>query len=485
MSTVTSVSSQTSFLPSTQASSKASGNSGASSGFSFDFLENGNSGTAYTGSGVSLWGENAHSAFAQNTTNLKKSTSNGSMNGSMGETLADAVSTQVAFAQTQENATLAGGKLSINPDANKLTLPSGITLALPFTNNGNFRVTEGENGTVTVVTDMLRVTYDKDGNRIASERGSFDPLTGTEGKDYIVNRNGTYVNAGGGDDVIFQLSNSATISAGAGDDEIIFGDTVFDELSIDLGDGDDTIESHSLRVSGDLDISAGDGDDSITIGTLQATNLSLDGGDGSDNIQIGSLLANSFTLDGGEGNNTISILTLLNNSEDTTHSISVGNGDNEISIGNGVFRGEIVVGDGDNAISLDQIKEATLQGGYGENTVNINAAYLSSIHMGGKQSTVDIKDAQDTSVSIAEEKAMVNGALIGQVLDSILNEQKQNGKNAPSEKAKASEDTTADSSQAHSQRNTIMFKDDMAQQIENILAQSISPLRDTQQNTAV
>ncbi len=473
MSTVTSVSNQTSFLPSTQASSKALGGAGASSGFGFDFLENASSGTAYTGSRVGLWGEEAQSALARNTDKLKRTTSNGPM----GETLADAVSTKISFVNAEAGSTLAGGKLSINPDANELTLPSGITLALPFINDGNFRVTEGEDGTVTVVTDMLRVTYDKDGNRIASERGSFDPLTGTEGKDYIINRNGTYVNAGGGDDVIFQLSKSATISAGAGDDEIIFGDTVFDELTIDLGEGDDTIESHSLRVHGDLDISAGDGDDSISIGTLQAANLTLHGGDGNDNIQIGSLTASSFTIDGGEGDNIISILTLLSDSENSTNSITVGNGDNEISIGSGVFRGDIVVGDGDNTISLDQIKEATLEGGYGENTVNITTAYFSSIQMSGKQSSVEIKDNQDSIIRIAEEKAMVTGALLGQVVDSILNEQKQNGKNASSEKTKSSANDTAGSSQTHSQRNTLMFKDDMAQQIENVLAKSIDPSR--------
>ncbi len=472
MSTVTSVSNQTSFLPSTQASSKASGGLGTSNGFGFDFLENASSKASYTGSSVGLWGEEAHSAFAQNAGNLKGTTSSGFM----GKTLADAVSTKISFVNEEANSALVGGKLSINPDANELTLPSGITLALPFINDGNFRVTEGEDGTVTVVTDMLCVTYDKDGNRITSERGSFDPLTGTEGKDYIINRNGTHVSAGGGDDVIFQLSKSATISAGAGDDEIIFGDTVFDELTIDLGEGDDTIESHSLRVHGDLDISAGDGDDSINIGALQAANLTLDGGDGNDTIQIGSLTASSFTIDGGEGNNSISILTLLSDSENSTNSISVGDGDNEISIGTGVFRGDIVVGDGDNTISLDQIKEATLQGGYGENIVDINAAYLSSIHMLGKQSIVEIKDNQDSAIRIAEEKAMVTSALIGQVVDSILNEQKQNDKNGSSEKRKTLEDDTTSASQTHSQRNTLMFKDDMAQQIENILAQSIKPL---------
>ncbi len=480
MSNVASVSNQTSFLPSTQASSKNLGGSGKSSSFGFEFLENTSSRASYTGSNVSLWGEEAQSTFAQNANSLQRSTSNGSM----GETLADAVNTKVAFAQTEESSTLTGGKLSINLDANKLTLPSGITLALPFINDGNFRVTEGEDGTVTVVTDMLRVTYDKDGNPIASEKGSFDPLTGTDGKDYIINRNGTYVNAGGGDDVIFQLSKSATIRAGAGDDAIIFDDTVFDALTIDLGDGDDTIESHSLRVSGDLDISAGDGDDTIDIGTLQAANLTLDGGDGNDNILIGSLLANGFSIDGGEGDNSISILSLLSNSENITNSISAGNGDNEISIGTGVFKGDIVVGDGDNTISLDQIKETTLQGGYGKNIVNINAAYVSSVLMASKQSTVDIKDNQDTTVSIVEEKSMVNGALIGQVLDGILNEQKQNNKSTSSEKTKNS-DNAAGSSQTHSQRNTLMFKDDMAQQIENILTQSINPLRDTQQDTVV
>ncbi len=481
MSNVTNISSQTSFLSSVQASSKNVGRGGASSSFGFTLLNNVSSGSAYTGSNVSLWGESVNGAFAQNAGNLQRGVSNESM----GESLADAASTKIAFAQTQDSSILTGGKLSINLHANELTLASGITLTLPFINDGNFRVTENENGTVTVVTDMFRVTYDKDGNRIRSERGSFDPLTGTEGKDYIINRNGTYVNAGGGDDVIFQFSKAATISAGAGDDKIIFGDTVFDELTLNLGEGDDSIESHSLRVTGDLTVYAGGGDDSISIGTLQAGNLILHGGKGNDNIQIGSLTARSFALDGGEGDNSISIHSLLSATENTTNSLSAGDGDNKISIGTGIFTGEILVGGGNNSILLDQTKEALIQGGYGQNTVYINAAYLSHIEMAGKHSVVDIQDNQESTIRIAGEMTMASGALREHVLESLLSDQKQNDENISSENTDPLDTSIMPSSQTGSQRNTLMFKDDMAQQIENVLAQSIRPLRDTQQDTAL
>ncbi len=244
--------------------------------------------------------------FLQNNPNLNVD----NKNLGMGDTLAKAVTVSV-FDDLTKTSSAENGALTVDPDSNEITMPNGVKISLPYIGDGNFRVTPNADGGVVVVTEMASITYDKDGNRISTELGAFDPLTGTKGDDIIVNKNGLLVNAGAGDDVIFQLGEAATINGEAGNDEVIFADRAFRDLTIDLGEGDDIIQTESLRVSGELIIRGGGGDDNISVGTLSATKVTIDGGEGNDMININKLMASQVLINGGLGDDSIQIGALI------------------------------------------------------------------------------------------------------------------------------------------------------------------------------
>ena len=101
------------------------------------------------------------------------------------------------------------------------------------------------------------------------------------------------IDAGAGDDKIFNGGSNSSISAGAGNDTI---SNDGDNVTIDAGGGDDSIDNYGDNVT----IDAGDGNDKVD--NDYDSNVTINGGVGNDTIRNGG---SDITIDAGAGNDYI------------------------------------------------------------------------------------------------------------------------------------------------------------------------------------
>lgn len=248
------------------------------------------------------------------------------------------------------SATTANGT-TVDVSTSQITLPSGKMITLPNGISSNMRITELEDGGIVVVTGDATISYDKDGKEISVEEGKFNPLMGTDGNDFIINMDGEEVGGGAGDDTILNYAQRTTIRGGAGDDTVILAGGYVQNVSVDLGEGDDTVESTTL-----LRVNEG--------------RLSINGGSGNDEIKLGRTMTRDLTITGGDGDDNISVQQIYSADEGTSI-INGGNGDDQIFVG-GVFKGVIDGGSGDDSISADTVWGGSILGGSGSNTIHVN-----------------------------------------------------------------------------------------------------------------
>ena len=188
-----------------------------------------------------------------------------------------------------------GMNVSINAGIGNDTIDNGGT----FHVGGSFVTIDGGEGDDSIYSNGVHARiYAGDGNDTIRnggssdieyyQRGSFAKIYGETGNDYIVNWSGSNVtiDGGDGDDTI---SGGSSILGGAGNDKLYGG---YSSVSIDGGDGDDTI-------SGGNSVLGGAGNDVISNGVFSAN---INAGEGEDLIQ---LYSNNSTITGGKGNDTI------------------------------------------------------------------------------------------------------------------------------------------------------------------------------------
>lgn len=206
------------------------------------------------------------------------------------------------------------------------------------------------------------------------------------------------------------------VSAGSGDDSMIFKGTVLSgemqtltggnlkpmeggSVIIDAGEGKNTIQvdgAVQAAIGGTINISAGDNDDSMLFkgNVLAGDSRTTTGGE--------------VTIDAGEGNNSIQIAGLVQAAGGGKNTILTGSGDDTITQSGAAFYAVggdnlINAGDGDNQIDIggwvyaSSGSKNTIQAGSGNDTMTF-AQHLSSIGSGAKI-IIDAGDG-DNSITI-------------------------------------------------------------------------------------
>lgn len=178
------------------------------------------------------------------------------------------------------------GTLTITPD----TLASNVSLTLTGANAT----------TITSVTTTSTGKLTIDASAVGAQAtGSTITISGT-----TLGAGGTQViTASAGDDSITVGSFASTIDGGAGNDTISGGNVADSILG---GAGNDSI----VGGGGNDTISGGAGNDSITVSGGATSVVSVDGGDGNDTVIVGTSLggtSGTWILSGGAGTDTLSI----------------------------------------------------------------------------------------------------------------------------------------------------------------------------------
>ncbi|MBR4904975.1 MAG: hypothetical protein IKZ53_09925 [Selenomonadaceae bacterium] len=271
---------------------------------------------------------------------------------------------------------------------------------------GNNRiVNDGNNSTIKAGSDNDYIW--NQGNDVSINSGAGDDtisndigaqnvfIDAGEGNNYIGNGNGSpdeFTDWGG---------HSATIKAGAGNDEIF---NIGSKVSINAGDGDNTISSSRDEVT----IEAGAGNDNIS---HMSHKTLINAGDGNNSILS---VGDNVTVNTGSGND------FIDNNEGSELSVNAGAGDDFInsygdkatieggigndSIDNWGNGSSLNGGEGNDLINNWYGDDLTINGGAGNDTIN-NETGNSSIDAGagddviqikGDGSTINVSDGNDT-----------------------------------------------------------------------------------------
>ena len=171
-------------------------------------------------------------------------------------------------------------------------------------------------------------------------------------------------------------------------------------VSIGTGDGiSDAVligTAHSVTISGDLSIDTGDGNDTVTIDQLACTNLDVHTNGGSDTVTVAG--ADSVTVNGNATIETGDVTT----GGDVVH---VGGGAT-VSVGKILA---VTLGSGDDTFSLDHVNSAggvLLDGGTGDNTIKVGSvaavavANLLSIQTGAGNDSLNTSSLTTGSLAI-------------------------------------------------------------------------------------
>lgn len=191
------------------------------------------------------------------------------------------------------------------------------------------------------------------------------------------------------------------IKGSTGDDTINYSIATSSAIStyIDGGGGDDVINVASTAY-GEQKVYGGDGDDTISV---SGRNARAFGGDGDDVIAVAGLYVGAK---GGAGDDTISV------SGEIVRGVSGGEGDDVITV-NGNKIGTIEGGEGDDVITVtsDNVSDQnwgdhggfgfgafsspTIVGGEGNDTININGAARVTHRAGDGQDVITITDTTE------------------------------------------------------------------------------------------
>ncbi|MCH5145649.1 hypothetical protein JMF94_11205 [Desulfovibrio sp. UIB00] len=331
---------------------------------------------------------------------------------------------RVDVSTSYQNAVVTGASVSVTrANGQQVTFDAACNVRLNEREDGSLAVTFADTGETRI--------FAQDGS-VTSEQGTAGALSGTDGDDVFLQLTAaSSIDAGNGNDSILVLASGGTTSAGAGNDTIVVGKTVGGTTSIDAGSGNDTLRGNELRRS--LSIEMGDGDDTVDVQSY-AGNMNLgqgnnaltahyaagrlSAGDGSNTVTATNILGAMIFGDGanqvttstgsgnvtlGKGNNTITGDSWLGGS------ITAGEGDNHIRIRS--LEGNIIAGNGNNTINVDSMASSNSSAmvlGHGDNTVTMRST-SGNIQMGDGNNTLRWDSAMDASIKIGNGNNTVIG----------------------------------------------------------------------------
>ncbi|WP_035067920.1 hypothetical protein [Nitratidesulfovibrio termitidis] len=272
-----------------------------------------------------------------------------------------------------------------------------------------------------ISTNVL-ITTDENG---AAHLREYTEGSETAGDDVIIAiraaETGLALNGGAGDDTIVALAGAATsITGGDGNDTIILPEGM-DTVTIDTGDGDDTITAAHLGRSGQARVNTGSGDDTVTIGELatrggQADIVTGDGNDavtvrgsanyggqtridtggGDDTVSFGYLGSQQGQLrvDTGSGNDTVKGTALLGQAQ---LDVRTGDGDDALRVMvGGAVQARMDTGDGNDTLDIDTVfgGQLSVDAGSGDDTINLGGLGvpgITGINTGDGNDTLNIR----------------------------------------------------------------------------------------------
>ncbi|WP_338082468.1 type I secretion C-terminal target domain-containing protein, partial [Donghicola mangrovi] len=224
-------------------------------------------------------------------------------------------------------------------------------------------------------------------------------VTGSEGYDYLTGTEfADTINGAGGYDDIYGNGGNDSLSGGA-DGDYINGGAGLDTL--DGGDGSDSLYDYS----GGASIIGGAGGDYIRANAAQNDELTVDGGADDDTINV-EAYGGTVVLDGGDGNDTIT-------AELYDYSSYYGYDDAETA--------EVTVrgGEGDDVINITgygELVNPTVDAGAGNDSVAIRDDYLAQITLGEGQDVIALRWAgysyENTSPTVTDFTAGEGGDVV-------------------------------------------------------------------------
>lgn len=317
---------------------------------------------------------------------------------------------------TQHSITTAGGlRVDVSTSyANNIVTKASVNVTrangqgIAFEADGDVRLTEREDGSLGVTfaaTGETRV-YAADGT-MTTEQGAPGSLAGTDGDDVFLQltAGSGVIDAGAGDDAILVLAGNVAANGGDGNDTIIVGKFAAGVTAISGGSGNDTLRGHHL--GSHISVDMGDGDDTVELlGYAGQINLGsgnnsltareaageLTAGDG-DNSIAAHYASGAFAL--GNGNNMLAADSW------TGGSLSLGNGNNNVAV-RSFMDGELITGDGSNEVNIDSAHKTSLQLGDGHNTVTLRSFMDAELITGDGGNEVNINSAHKTSFQLGD-----------------------------------------------------------------------------------
>ena len=235
-------------------------------------------------------------------------------------------------------------------------------------------------------------------------------------------RSGATINLGEGDDSA-SLNNvdQASISLGTGADSlyVTLKGGASDTITAGIGDDYISLSGAPGGAGASLTMDLGDGDDSVVGDSLNDINIQLtESGDGQDIVSVSGLGANS-SLNLGDGTNTIQadmyagatgakfitgldddIVSLTADSTFRDGDISVGAGDNTV-FANNFKEGMINSGAGEDSIVLTNSKNTSIFAGNGDNSVSITVSEKDQIAAGTGADAIYLVAAEKSSIATA------------------------------------------------------------------------------------
>lgn len=227
--------------------------------------------------------------------------------------------------KTLTGKTGSGSRVEVTPS------PDGKSVSVRFfsAKGGEISFDLGENAKINECKDgsLLVTLLDSNRSYLLKPDGTMQESKETvdnSGDDIYINIDGKMVDAGNGDDLIFNFASNATILGGNGNDMVLLGCDVMD-LFIDTGDGDDTVIGSNIS---DSTINTGAGNDTVIFDSVGGgCTIDLGGGD-----NVADIESMDGALKAGQGNNTFDIGQALENA-----TLVVGAGKNTYLGGGGLY----------------------------------------------------------------------------------------------------------------------------------------------------
>lgn len=274
----------------------------------------------------------------------------------------------------------------------QITRKDGLQLNFELTED--MRITDLEDGSLSIYyasTGISRI-FDAEGKE-STVQGEMNAL-GTSGDDLIINVSGKRVDAGNGDDTLFNFADGAEILGGAGNDKIYLASREATGVTIDGGAGDDAIVGENINGA---TITMEEGTDSLTAFSLNGSNITSSG-DNRLNIRLFSnnrLTSRNGLLDMKIENileSSLSIDRAKAMSVDSIQGSNLSFGASDVTLNACLVSGSrILTGGGNDVITVYGLTNSFINTNGGDDTIEVGRSAIdSTVFSGDGNDTINV-----------------------------------------------------------------------------------------------